>query len=321
MKTLHLDRTIDLHRDDLETITGESMQVAGRRRSGVPELTTPLRDQGVLWVTTKDSFRTEASILQATTSLGGNVMKVAGLASSETGQTREPLIDIVRCADEMGYRLGFFRLHTKQQTKEVIGAAANMHTINALDDGDHLLQALADGAALQEATADIERKKIVFVGPGNNNVTLSLGEYAAIMGWDFVHTGPQGHRMPDARIAEMEAIARKSGGSVQYIEDWREAVPDATMVYTDVHASMGQKKDAAALKEMLAPYRVTQEMMDRAGPQARFGHCLPAERGTEVDNDVMEAPYSIVFPIAGYRAHTTTALMRLIKERRLRASK
>lgn len=317
MKPFHLSRTSDLSLGQLEDLLGESQAVAKRVSAKLPEPTAPMRDQVAMWLTTKDSFRTKASIVAATTRLGGNVMEYSGLLSSETGKVREPLADIVGCADAMGYRVAFARLHTQAQTNEMIGASRNMSVINALNDTDHPLQSFADAAALIERTGNGKGKKVVFVGPGNNNVTVSLAEVSAMLGWDFVHTGPQGHKIPQDRFAELQEIAHKGGGSIRYVEDWSEAVPDATMLYTDVHASMGQKDQAEQLKEMLAGYKVTPEMTDRAGPQALIGHCLPAE-DAEIDQSLIHHPNSIIFPIAGYRAHTATALLRMIAQGKLK---
>lgn len=322
MKPFHLSHTSDLSFDELDALLGESKAVADRVRTRTPEPTTPMRDQVALWLSTKDSFRTASSIVAATTRLGGNVAPYTNLLSSETKEMREPLAHLVGCADAMGYRVAFARLHTQQQTNEMIGASTNMSIVNALNDAGHPMQSFADAAALEERTGIGKGKKIVFMGPGRNNVTISLAEVAAMRGWHFVHSGPQGHQIPAERFAELQELARKGGGSVQYIEDWTEAVPDATMVYTDVHASMGEKDQAATLKKMLAGYKVTQEVMDRAGPQALIGHCLPAE-AAEIDEHLADVhhPNSIIYPIAGYRAHTATALLRMIVEGKLKPKK
>lgn len=321
MKPFHLNKTSDLSLGQLEEVLGESLAVSKRVEADLPEPTLPMLHQTGVWLTTKDSMRTKASINQALTRLGGTMLEVGGgsLVSTETKGTREPLADIMRCLDAMGYRVMFARLHTQAQTNELIGASRKMSVINALNDTDHPLQSLADAAALIEKDGWGKGKKVVFAGPGDNNVTISLAEVAAQLGWDFVHTGPQDHQIPGDRFLQLQEIARKGGGSVRYVEDWSEAVPGATMLYTDVHASMGQKDQAAQLKAMLEPWRVTEQMMERAGPQAYFGHCLPAERGVDTDNAVIEGPRSIVFPIAGFRAHTTTALLRLLKEGKLKA--
>ncbi len=320
MPPFHLNRTSDLSLDELDSLLAESKRVAERVRTKTPEPSTPMRDQMALWLSTKDSFRTASSIQAAVTRLGGNVMPYTNLLSSETKEMREPLAHLVGCADAMGYRVAFARLHTQQQTLEMIGASKNMAIINALNDKDHPLQSFADAAALEERTGVSKGKKVVFMGPGNNNVTVSLAEVAAMRGWEFIHTGPQGHRIPEDRFEELQELARKGGGSVRYVEDWSEAVPDATMVYTDVHASMGQKDQATQLKKMLAGYKLTQAVMDRAGPQALIGHCLPAE-DAEIDVHLadIDHPQSIIYPIAGYRAHTATALLRMIAEGKLKA--
>lgn len=164
---------------------------------------------------------------------------------------------------------------------------------------------MADILTVGEHIGRCEDVKIVYVGDGNNIVHSWL-RLAAKFRMDFVCACPQGFE-PDAATVELARSAGISNISISY--DPLEAVKGADVVYTDVWASMGQKEEAEIRKQKFQGFQVNEEMMAAAGPQARFMHCLPAERGVECTDGVVESAASIVFDQAENRMHAQNGIM------------
>lgn len=310
----HLTEIADLNQQELKNIIDEAIRMRLLRTAGTKEDHPQLLRTAVAFLSTKESLRTQASIGQAAAYCGGQAVTFGKSAFiDEQGQPRESLHDMVRCLEEQGYPIIFARLHTHLQLLEMVGASKNASIVNALTDRHHPLQALADIAALKQRTKleKTERHRIVFMGDGGN-VATSLGQATAILGWDFVYSGPEERRISEQEWEKINQLASAHGGSSRHELRPEAAVEGATLVYADVFASMGEKNNAQTLKQLLAPYKVTSALMERAGPHALFGHCLPAERGVEVDPEVMDGPRSIIYDIAGFRTDTTAALMQML---------
>jgi ornithine carbamoyltransferase len=177
--------------------------------------------------------------------------------------------------------------------------------INGLTDYNHPCQIMADIMTVEEHIGRYENLKIVYVGDGNNIVHSWL-RLAAKFPMDFVCACPVGYE-PDPATVE---LARAAGVSqITISNDPMEAVKSADVIYTDVWASMGQKEEAEERKRRFQGFQVNEAMMAAAGPQAKFMHCLPAERGVECTDGVVEAPYSIVFDEAENRMHAQNGIM------------
>ncbi|KAJ1375563.1 Ornithine/putrescine carbamoyltransferase [Sesbania bispinosa] len=182
---------------------------------------------------------------------------------------------------------------------------ATVPVINGLTDYNHPCQIMADALTMIEHIGRFEGTKVVYVGDGNNIVHSWL-LMASVIPFHFVCACPKGFE-PDAKTVEK---ARKAGISkIERSHDPKEAVRGADIVYSDVWASMGQKEEAAYRREVFKGFQVDQSLMDMAGSKAFFMHCLPAERGVEVTDEVIEAPNSIVFPQAENRMHAQNAIM------------
>lgn len=183
-------------------------------------------------------------------------------------------------------------------------------TINGLSDHEHPCQALADLGALRLRKGPLEGLKLAWMGDGNN-VLHSLMLAGAMVGLRVHAACPEGYE-PDRAVVSR---ARELAGSVDAImvtSDIREALAGADAVYTDVWASMGQESEAAARRLVFAPYQVNSAAMALARPGAVFMHCLPAHRGDEVTDDVLDSPASIVFDEAEYRLHAQKAVLALL---------
>jgi ornithine carbamoyltransferase len=187
-----------------------------------------------------------------------------------------------------------------------LAAATRVPVVNALCDMHHPCQALADLQTLLERGFDLNHSRLAWVGDGNN-VCHSLVEAASILGFGITVVTPKGFE-PDAGIVS-QCVARsmRTGARIEVTDDVR-AISGAFAVYTDTWISMGQQ-DSAEKKARFEPYQVDRELMSIAGPKALFMHCLPAHRGEEVTDEVIDSTSSVVFDQAENRMHAQNALL------------
>jgi ornithine carbamoyltransferase len=185
---------------------------------------------------------------------------------------------------------------------------AGIPIINGLTDHEHPCQALADFFTLWELKGDLTGKKLTYVGDGNN-VAHSLLLTGARLGVNVTVATPEGYE-PDKEVVESaRKDAEKSGAKIEVTNDPEAGVARADAVYTDVWASMGQEAEAEARKKIFEPYQVNSDLMAKANSDAVFLHCLPAHRGEEVTDEVIDSKQSVVFREAENRLHVQKALM------------
>ena len=222
---------------------------------------------------------------------------------------RETIEDVARNLERWVYGV-VVRTFAQERLERFAAAAPGLRVVNALTDEEHPCQALADCQTLLERWGSIEGKTIAFVGDGNN-VAASLAQAVAMLGGTVVVASPSGYELP---MAVRESVARvaRFGGGVRVTSDPAEAVAGANAVYTDVWASMGQESQADARHEIFMPFQVNAALMARAPEDAIFMHCLPAHRGDEVTDEVMDSPVSVVFDQSENRLHTQKALLALL---------
>ena len=195
-----------------------------------------------------------------------------------------------------------------QARVDELAAHSSIPIINALTDEHHPCQALADAMTLEEALGDLRGRRVAFVGDGNN-VAHSLIQAAGYLGFDLVIATPEGYRPDPAIVASGQAHAAETGGSVELVTDPGDAVRGADAVYTDVWASMGKEAEREERRRIFAGYTVNGAMMAGASPGAIFLHCLPAHRGDEVTDAVIDGPQSRVWDQAENRVYTEQALL------------
>ena len=183
--------------------------------------------------------------------------------------------------------------------------------INALSDLYHPCQALADFLTLQERFGKLKGLKLAFAGDGNN-VAHSLMLTAARLGTNFTLAHPIGYEPNAEIVAKTLELAQSTGAKIIITSDPEEAVRDASAVYTDVWASMGQEDEAAERQRVFKPYQVNQNLFAKAKRDAVFMHCLPAKRNQETTDEVMELPRSVVFDQAENRLHAQKALLLML---------
>lgn len=194
-----------------------------------------------------------------------------------------------------------------------LASAAKCPVVNALCDLYHPCQGLADFFTLWErrrgkaSEAGLEGVKLAYVGDGNN-VAHSLMHAAAILGAELAVITPPNHGPEDDVVAETEALSKVGGGRVTISND-PEAVKGATAVYTDVWVSMGEAAHSAGERKKFMKYQVNEALMAKAGPDAIFMHCLPAKRGQEVTDQVIDSAQSVVYDQAENRMHAQNALL------------
>jgi ornithine carbamoyltransferase len=193
---------------------------------------------------------------------------------------------------------------------EDLAQAASIPVINALTDEDHPCQALTDVFTFQERFADPVGRKITYLGDGNN-VAASLAEAGAMAGIDVCLSVPEGYDLPQAKTAAISVLAERYGTKFWVERDPVAAVAGASALYTDVWISMGQSDDSGKVQS-LRPYQVNADLLARALPDAIVLHCLPAHRGMEITDEVMDGPQSVVFDQAENRLHAQKALMAYI---------
>jgi ornithine carbamoyltransferase len=195
-----------------------------------------------------------------------------------------------------------------QASVEELAEHATIPVINALTDEHHPCQALADILTLREEFGALSELKVAFVGDGDN-VCISLIQAAVLSGIELRVATPAAYRPDPQIVAAAQRSAERTGGRILLTEDPREAVHDADAVYADVWTSMGHEPEAEARRTAFAGYTVDEELMGLAGPGAIFLHCLPAHRGEEVTDAVIDGSASRVWPQAENRMHTEAALL------------
>ncbi|ABM81037.1 ornithine carbamoyltransferase [Hyperthermus butylicus] len=200
----------------------------------------------------------------------------------------------------------------KHESLEEMAAYASVPVINMLSDLEHPLQALADALTIYEKKGHIKGIKVVYVGDGRNNVAHSLLLVIAKLGGHIVISSPK-ELTPRKDILEAAQLAAKeTGATIELIEDPAEAVRGADVVYTDVWVSMGEESLAEERRRLLQRYQVNEKLMSLASNNAIFMHCLPAHRGEEVTEEVIEGPWSVVWDQAENRLHAQKAVLALI---------
>jgi ornithine carbamoyltransferase len=254
----------------------------------------------------KPSVRTRASFEVACSRLGVAPMVLGPGDAFSRGET---VADTTRVLER--YCDAIIIRAFEHSMVEEIADAARVPVVNALTDDFHPCQGLADLLTIEEHKGRLDGVVLAYIGDGNNVVaTLLLG--GALTGMHVRVASPEGYEPSADIVSKAREMAVHGGGTVTLFEDPVEAVAGADVVYTDTWASMGQEDEHAARVAAFAGYTVDQDLMDAAGKDAVFMHCLPAHRGEEVTDQVIDAPYSVVFDQAENRLHAQQALLALL---------
>lgn len=262
------------------------------------------KGQSLAMLFEKPSLRTRVSFDLAMQQLGGHSVFLEGPLG-----VRESVNDVAKNLAK--WVDGIMARTFAQSTIDELAEKANVPVISGLSDTEHPCQALADVLTIQEKIGYITGAKIAFVGDGNN-VAQSLAIICAKLGADFVIACPPAY-MPDAAIWKQALEAAEiSGASVTITHDPKIAVANADVIYTDTWTSMGQEEEAAIRKPIFAPYQVNDELVSQAPEHSIVMHCLPAHRGEEITDSVIDGAKSVVFDQAENRLHAQKAILALI---------
>ncbi|MBO4948427.1 MAG: ornithine carbamoyltransferase [Peptococcaceae bacterium] len=292
----------DFTRQEIEEMVNLGIDLKAKQKAGIP---TPILEGKTLgMIFQKSSTRTRVSFEVGMYQLGGSALF---LSTNDLQIGRgEPIKDTARVLSR--YLDGIMIRTYSHADVEELAEYADIPVINGLTDDYHPTQIIADLITIQEHKGKLEGIKFAYVGDGNN-MTHSLMIGCAKVGMDVTVACPDGY-MPNPEIVALaQSYAAESGGSVTVMHDPKEAVKGVDVIYTDTWASMGQEAEKEIRKKAFVGYQVDDAMMALAKPDAIFMHCLPAYRGMEVTDEVMESAQSVVFDEAENRLHAHKAIM------------
>ncbi len=267
-----------------------------------------LKGRCVMLIFEKPSTRTRVSLEVAASQLGMHVIYAnpqelqlgRGETLEDTARTLSRYVDVI-----------IARVYS-HETLEKLAQYSSIPVINALSDKFHPLQALADAFTLWEITGELSNVVLAYVGDGDNNVAHSLLVIGSILGWEVRIVSPKPYQPCSEILEKVLDKARQSGAKIIITEDLNEGVKNVDAIYTDVWVSMGMESEAEVRRKVLEKYRITSKVMELAGKNAIFMHCLPAHRGEEVTDEVIDSERSIVWQQAENRLHTAKAVLTLL---------
>ncbi|MGE0059141.1 MAG: ornithine carbamoyltransferase [Dehalococcoidia bacterium] len=301
MKGRDLLSISDLNPEELDFLINSALSM---KRDG----NRPVLDgKTVALIFEKPSLRTRVSFEVGMKQLGGSAIY---LSQAEVGLgQRESVADIARVLSR--YVAGIVSRTYGQQLLVDLAASADVPVVNALTDEEHPCQALADLLTVREKMGRIAGVRIAFIGDGNN-VAASLALACGLAGAELVIASPEGFSLPANIVEAARHWAARTGGAIETVIAPDEAVRGADVVYTDVWTSMGQEAAWRERQEAFQGYQVNTALMKLAKPEAIFMHDLPAHRGEEIDDEVIESAQSVVFDQAENRLHAQKALLAAI---------
>ena len=288
----HLTSDLDLSPATLE----HALQLSAQIKRTPSRFTKTLAGRYLSLLFEKPSLRTRLTFELAIKQLGGDAVWSTGPIGG-----REPVKDVARNLDRWTH--GIVARVFAQTTIDELAQWSNVPVINALSDLYHPCQALADMLTIREHFGNCQSRTLAFVGDGNN-VAHSLMLDATRLGMNFAIATPEGFEASAEVVEQARAF-----GQVMVTHDPCEAVRGADVVYTDVWTSMGQEHQAPERLAAFAPYQINRALLSQAEAKSIFMHCLPAKRGEEVTDEVMESAQSVVFDQAENRLHAQKALL------------
>ena len=294
----HFLSCADLTRESAQATFSAAAELKQRWKAGGRGV--PLAGRTLALIFEKPSLRTRVTFEVGVVQLGGRAVYLAG---SEIGLgTREAVPDVARNLSR--WVDGIVARVFAHATIAGLARHATIPVINALSDFEHPCQAVADFFTLWERGVDLARMRLAWIGDGNN-VCHSILLLGALLGSDLVVACPPGYE-PNAGVL---TTVRRLGGRVQVTVDAREAAEGADVLYTDVWTSMGQEAERGRRQEAFARYQLNETLMGFAKPSVLVMHCLPAHRGEEITEAVLDGPHSIVLDQAENRLHAQKAII------------
>ncbi|HHZ19197.1 MAG TPA: ornithine carbamoyltransferase [Firmicutes bacterium] len=285
------------------------LETAQRLKHGqkLGETIQPLKGKTLGMIFTKASTRTRVSFEVGMIQLGGHPLFLSG--NDLQLRRGEPIADTARVLSR--YLDGIMIRTYDHQDVLDLAKYATIPVINGLTDLLHPCQVLADLLTIQEKKNRLAGLRWAYIGDGNN-MAHSIMFGGAKMGMDVVIASPDGYKPNPVIVAQAQADANANGGRVTVVTSPQEAIKDADVVYTDVWASMGQEEEQEVRAKAFQGYQVNKENLALAKPDAIVLHCLPAHRGEEITDEVIEGPQSMVFDEAENRLHAQKAILALV---------
>lgn len=302
LKGKHLLTLADFSGEEITQIIDAAIELKEKQNNG--EQHHYLKGKTLAMIFEKSSTRTRVSFEVGMNQLGGHALFLSrndiqlgrGETVTDTAKVLSRYVDGI-----------MIRAHEHSAVEE-LAANSSIPVINALTDDFHPCQALADLMTLYEVKGTFNKKKLAYIGDGNN-VAHSLMIACVKLGVDCSIATPEGYE-PKAEVIDLcKKVASETGASLVITNDPKKAVHEADAVYTDVWTSMGWEDEQEVRLKAFAPYQVNKELMNFANKDAIFLHCLPAKRGQEVTGEVIDGPQSYVFDEAENRLHVQKALM------------
>lgn len=289
---------------EIEYLIDLAIDLKAKKKAGIFE--NHLAHKNVALIFEKPSTRTRSSFTVGCVDEGAHP-EYLGKNDIQLGY-KETVEDTARVLGRMFDGIEFRGF--SQDTVEKLAKYSGVPVWNGLTDEDHPTQVLADFMTVKEKLGHLKGIKFVYCGDGRNNMSNALMIGCAKMGLDFVVASPES-LFPDEKLVELcRKYAKESGAAITITANPKEAVKNADVIYTDVWVSMGEEEKIAERKAILGPYQVNAELMAATGKDSTiFMHCLPAVRGNEVTNDVLEGKASVVFDEAENRMHTIKAVI------------
>jgi len=266
----------------------------------------PLARKHVAVLFEKPSLRTRMTFLIAVRELGGEVIEAP---ADVVFGSRESVEDVARNLERWVAGV-VMRTFAQQRLADFAAIAPRLHVVNALTNEEHPCQALADMLTFRERVGALTGRTLAFIGDGNN-VATSLAHAAAMLGVHMRIASPKGFDLGDDVVERCRQVAQ-DGATTTLMRDPVQAVQGADAIYTDVWTSMGQEEESNKRARIFQRYQVNDALMAASGPGTLFMHCLPAHRGHEVTDSVMDSAASVVFDQAENRLHTQKALLALL---------
>ncbi|MEK6988241.1 MAG: ornithine carbamoyltransferase [Candidatus Thermoplasmatota archaeon] len=287
---------------DLVGILELATSIKNRTKAGEPY--EPLRGKSLAMIFEKSSTRTRVSFEVGVTQLGGHALFLSpndlqigrGETIADTARVLSRYVDGI-----------MYRAYKSENVRE-LARHATVPVINGLDDKEHPCQIIADLLTLGEHKGKLAGLKLAYVGDGNN-VCNSLLIGCAEVGMHMTAGVPKGYE-PDAHLlSEARRIAQDTAARIEVVHDPFEAVRNADVLYTDVWVSMGREKEKEERERLFLPFQVNEKLVRAANPDTVVMHCLPAHRGLEITDEVVDGPHSIVFDQAENRLHAQKAIL------------
>ncbi|KHF30493.1 Ornithine carbamoyltransferase [Anoxybacillus sp. BCO1] len=292
----------DYSKEEIEYLLHLALELKEKQQNG--ERYTPLSGKTLAMIFEKPSTRTRVSFEVGMVQLGGHALHLSS-RDLQIGRG-ETIADTARVLSEY---VDAIMIRTFEHEKvEELAHYATIPVINGLTDDDHPCQALADLLTIYEVKGKLQGLKLAYIGDGNN-MAHALMLAAAKVGMHCAVASPKGYEPKEAVVKEAKSSANESGATIVVTNDPYEAIADADVVYTDVWASMGQEAEANERMHVFAPFQVNETLVQQAKSDFMFLHCLPAHRGEEVTEGVIDGVRSYIFQQAGNRLHAQKALL------------